>query len=127
MDAIAKNQFKSRLYQYNLSLLKFLSKQPLDVITNEIKKQLIRCGTSTGANYFEALAASSKRDFINFFHHSLKSINESKFWLGIIRDIRPTDVLVLNYLIKETEEIGNILAASILTMKGKRKGIHKQI
>ena len=84
-----------------------------------ITEQLLRSGTSIGANYFEARAASSKNDFINFFTHSLKSANESKFWLETLMDVEKCDIIKAEVLLKETTELANILAASILTLKGK--------
>ena len=120
---IAKQKFKVRIYRYILSLIKFLVKLPNDSVIREIKSQLTRSGTSIGANYFEAQGASSKKDYLNFFNHSLKSANETKFWLAILRDSKliPKELLKENEkLLQETKEIANIFAASILTMKGKK-------
>ncbi len=118
-----KKEFKVRLYKYIIRLLKFLTKLPNDPVVREIKSQLTRSGTSMGANHFEAEAASSKKDYQNFFHHGLKSANESKFWLAVLRDAGLTPDNLKNeceYLLQETKEIANILASSLLTMKGKR-------
>ncbi|MFA4941230.1 MAG: four helix bundle protein [Patescibacteria group bacterium] len=115
-----KREFKVRLYKYIIGLLKFLHKIPYDGVVNELRRQLIRSETSVGANYFEAEAASSKKDFQNYFHISLKSANESKFWLGILLDSNflPQDLkLEAKFLLQETKEIANILAASLITMK----------
>lgn len=85
-------------------------------------KQCLRSGTSILANYVEAQSASSKKDFINFFTHSLKSANESKVWLALFRDTRKKEDenKELQWLIKELIEISNIIASSILTLKGKK-------
>lgn len=118
-----KEGFKLRLYRYTLILLKFLVKLPNDPVIREIKSQLTRSGTSIAANYFEALAASSKKDYQNYFSISLKSTNESKFWLAILRDSKllpPNMVKDNEFLLAELKEIGNIFGASILTMKGRR-------
>jgi four helix bundle protein len=118
-----KKEFKIRLYKYIIRLLKFLSKLPNEPVVREIKSQLTRSGTSIGANYFEAEAASSKKDYQTFFHHSLKSANESKFWLATLRDAELVPIeskSELEGLLQETKELANILASSILTMKGKR-------
>jgi len=115
-----KREFKIRLYKYIIRLLRFLHKIPYDGVVNELRKQLIRSGTSIGANYFEAEAASSKKDFQNYFHISLKSANESKFWLGILLDsnfLSQNLILEAKILLQETKEIANILAASLITMK----------
>lgn len=73
-----KNEFKKRLYNWVLRIIKFIDKLPKDSTCNIIGKQLLRSGTSILANYIEANSASSKKDFINFFTYSLKSSNESK-------------------------------------------------
>jgi four helix bundle protein len=83
--------------------------------------QLLRSATSIGANVIEAKSASSKRDFIKFFEISLKSANETKYWLGLIRDATGFDKVKTNELLKEVEEISKMLSASIITMKNKRK------
>ena len=48
---------------------------------------MIRSGTSIGANYIEADASISKKEFVKFLSYSLKSMNESKFWLAILKDM----------------------------------------
>jgi len=119
-----KQKFKLRIYRYVIRLLKFLVKLPNDPVIREIKSQLTRSGTSMGANYFEAEGASSKKDYQNFFAIALKSTNESRFWLAVLRDsnLVPEELRSeCEYLLKEAGEIANIFASSILTMKGKRK------
>ncbi len=115
-----KNEFKNRLYQWVLRLIKFIDKLPRDSVCQVMGKQLLRSGTSVLANYVEANSASSKKDFINFFTHSLKSSNESKVWLALLRDTQKGDPVELSWLLKELQEVSNVLASSILTMKGKR-------
>lgn len=73
-----QEKFKLRLYQYILRLIKFLVKLPQNSVIIEIIRQVMDSGTSVGANYFEARAASSRKDYTNFFTHALKSANETK-------------------------------------------------
>ena len=115
-----KNEFKKRLYNWVLRLIKFIDKLPKDSVGNVLGKQLLRSGTSTLANYIEANSASSKKDFINFFTHSLKSANESKVWLTLLRDTNKGDQTELKWLLEELIQIANIFASSILTLKGKK-------
>ena len=120
---IDKQVFQKRIYAYIIKLLKFLSVLPKDPVRREIVSQLTRSGTSVGANYFEAKGASSKKDYQNYFHHSLKSANESKFWLKVLSD---SDLVPANlnaecdWLTKETGELASIFASSIITMKNKK-------
>ena len=115
-----KTELKRKIYNWILRLIKFLDGLPKDTITRRIIDQLFRSGGSIGANYVEAQASSSKKDFVNFLHYSLKSANESKFWLAVLRDTNRGKHNEINLLLDELIEIANILGASILTAKGKR-------
>jgi len=116
-----KNNLKYRAYIYALSIIKFLDKlNKNDFATQVLIKQLLRSATSVGANIVEAQAGCSKKDFTNFFSYALKSANESKFWLGLLRDSGKADKEQTNKLLQESAELANILASSILTLKGKR-------
>ncbi len=115
-----KNEFKKRVYSWVLSLIKFIDTLPKDSVGNTMGKQLLRSGTSVLANYIEANSASSRKDFINFFTHSLKSANESKVWLSLLRDTNKGDTALLKNLLDELIEIANVIASSILTLKGKK-------
>ena len=118
-----KKKFKLRIYEYILRLIRFLSKLPNTPVIREIKTQLTRSETSIGANYFEATGASTKKDYQNFFSYTLKSANETKFWLAILIDSKlvPKNLAPeAKWLLEETKELADILASSIITMKGKR-------
>jgi four helix bundle protein len=112
---------KERTYRYALDVMKFLEGLPDDYIAKTIGRQLLRSATSVGANVIEARASSSKRDFANFYTYSLKSANESKFWLGLLQDSGKASTEQVRPLLDETRELSNILASSILTMKGKKR------
>ncbi len=115
--------FKRRLYQFVLRLIRFIERLPENKTTRIIGDQLLRSGTSILGNYIEGKSASSKRDFLNFFNHSLKSANESKVWLAILRDLNYGDRKEAEWLLAELNEISRIFASSILTLKGKKKSI----
>lgn len=101
-------------------MIKFIDKLQKDSVSNILGRQLIRSGTSILANYIEASSASSKKDFTIFFTYSLKSANESKVWLALIRDTGKGNADELRWLLDELIEISNILASSIMTLKGKK-------
>lgn len=115
-----KNEFKKRLYVWVLRLIKLIDRLPKTMVSETIGRQLVRSGTSVLANYVEANSASSKKDFTNFFTHSLKSANESKVWITLLRDTGKGESNELGWLLQELTEIANVLATSILTLKGKR-------
>lgn len=78
-------ELKSRIYKFIIKTVRFLDKLPKnDALCRIVTDQLLRSVTSIGANYVEAIAGSSKKDFTNFLNYSLKSANESKFWLALL-------------------------------------------
>jgi four helix bundle protein len=115
-----KEEFKRRVYRFALDVIAFVDRLPAGQTSQIITEQLVRSTTSIGANVIEAQAASSRKDYTNFFTHALKSANECKFWFGLLRDSGRGDKEVVNRLLIEATEIANILATSILTLKGKK-------
>ena len=115
-----KEEFGARVYRFALDVIGFVDRLPAEQTSRIITDQLIRSTTSIGANVIEAQAPSSRKDYTNFFTHALKSANECKFWLGLLRDSGRGDKQTINRLVKEAMEIANILAASILNLKGRK-------
>lgn len=115
-----KIEFKRRLYTFTLQLIEFIDKLPSDNVSKRLGDQLLRSGTSIIGNYIEGQSASSKRDFTNYFNTSLKSCNESKLWLALLRDSKRSQSQQVEPLLKELDEITKIFASSILTLKGKK-------
>jgi len=115
-----KKEFKKRLYGFTLKLIEFLDKLPNDNVSQRIGDQLLRSGTSIIGNYIEGQAASSKRDFTNYFNTSLKSANESKLWLALLRDSGRAKAEEVSWFLNELDEIAKIFGSSILTLKGKK-------
>jgi len=116
-----KIEIKKRAYLFALDIIKFVSTLNYsDPTIRIICDQLLRSATSIGANIIEAQAASSRNDFRNFINHALKSANETKFWLALLRDSGKADHNRVNKLIDEAIEIANILASSIITLKGRK-------
>jgi len=114
------DELRKRIYKFVLNLISFIDSFPKnDSLCQIVTKQLLRSGTSIGANYVEAIAGSSRKDFTNFLTHSLKSANESKFWLALLRDTKKINKNTVDVLLKELEELSKILASSIKTLKNK--------
>ncbi|MEK9135696.1 MAG: four helix bundle protein [Bacteroidota bacterium] len=108
------------MYAFTLKLIELIDRLPHDNVGRRLGDQLIRSGTSIIANYVEAKAASSRRDFINYFTIALKSANESKLWISLLKDSGRLKGIESEWIAKELEEISNILAASIITLKAKK-------
>lgn len=115
-----KIEFKRRLYSFILKLIEIIENLPKDRVCYILGDQLLRSSTSILGNYIEGQAASSKKDFIKYFEISLKTANESKVWLAILRDRNKIVRDKAEWFINELNEISNIFGSSILTLKGKR-------
>jgi len=115
-----KIEFTKRLIRFSLKIIKFCEKIRSDRNLWSIADQLLRSATSIGANVIEAKASSSKLDYLRFFQIALKSANETKYWLILVKESSDKYRIEADELLKEAEEIARILAAGVLTMKGKR-------
>lgn len=116
----SKIEVKYRAFYLSIRIIEFLDKLPSKQSLRIISDQLIRCITSIGANIVEAKSSSSKREFLNYFQIALKSANESKYWLAILREVYSEKKQEINIFLQEVEEISKIIGSSVLTMKEKK-------
>jgi four helix bundle protein len=116
-----KNEFMERCYRFSIAVIKLTKDLPEKRVYWIVTDQLVRSATSIGANIIEGKSASSKKDFIKYYEIALKSANETKYWLGLLRDALDADKNEIGKLMKETSELAKILAASVLTMKGRKQ------
>lgn len=115
-----KDSFYQRTLTFSIRIIKLSDLVPNHRSSWVILDQLIRAATSIGANIIEAKAASSKRDYINFYSYALKSANETIYWLTLLKETGKASPEELDLLLDEAIQLGNIIAASIITMKKKR-------
>ncbi len=115
-----KTDLKIRCYCFSIKIIKFLETLPEKKVYWVIADQLLRSATSIGANIVEAKSSSSRKDFIKFYEIALKSANESKYWLGLLRDATEADKQEINKIMDELQEISKMLGASIITLKNKK-------
>lgn len=105
---------KSKSFMFSLEIVRFC-----ELLNNqkqyEISKQLLRSGTSIGANISEAQFAASRADMINKLKISEKEANETAYWIEILRALE--DSHILKSLQEKLLEIKKMLAASIKTLK----------
>jgi len=116
-----KTDLKSRTYEFSVKLIRFVDGEVNTVSGGIIVKQVIRAATSVGANIVEAKSSSSRRDFVNFYTHALKSANETKYWLSLLKDTSSLNGEKIDNMISEISEIANMLGASIITLKNRNR------
>lgn len=90
-------------------------------VYHSVIDQLLRSATSVGANVIEGKSGNSRKNLINCFSIALRSANETKYWLCLIRDTMVVNKEETNQLIKEADEIPKIIGKSIMTLKQNQK------
>ncbi|MFM2312715.1 MAG: hypothetical protein RLZZ04_1991 [Cyanobacteriota bacterium] len=86
-------------------------------IKRTLGKQLLRSGTSIGANCKEAVSAQSRRDFVHKYEIALKEAQETEYWLEILIESETIDEKKFGKLLEESREIIKILSSSVKKLK----------
>ncbi len=92
-------------------LCRFLEKQ--DRVSRMLANQLLRSGTSIGANVEEAQAGQSKPDFIAKMSISRKEARETLYWLRLLQESESVEADKLSEILKEADELVRILTAIV--------------
>lgn len=108
-----------RTYKFALRVVKLVSALPRSAEGEVLGRQVLRSGTSIGANVEEAYAATTDRDFTYKMATALKEARETHYWLRLIRDGGLLPAKRLESLIQEALEIKLILGQTVLTSKTK--------
>jgi four helix bundle protein len=119
-------EIKLRNHSLSFSVIQFIDKIIIKRIFYSMIDQLLRSITSIEANLVEAKSAYSKKDFIKFYEISLKSSNETEYWLYLLRDRLKLYHNELNRLLKETAEISKIIASIIIKLKNTKATLIKE-
>jgi len=96
----------------------YLNEQKKEAV---MSKQLLRCGTSIGANVHESVYAQSRSDFISKLSISLKEASETSYWLTLLNRTEYVDSKVYESMKKDIDEICRIIISTIKTTKGNEK------
>ena len=97
-----------------VKLYKYLKEEKKEYI---MSKQLMRCGTSIGANLAEAKRGQSTKDFVSKIYISLKESSETEYWLELLYKTEYLTEKEYDSLKSDVNEIGKILMATVKTMK----------
>ena len=109
-----------RLVQFALRILKLCAAIPNSPEGRLIRGQLVRCGTSPGAQYREACRARSAAEFISKVESGQQELDETDYWLLILERSEMISAAKLKPLQDETRELISIFAASAKTAKRKK-------
>ena len=104
---------EDRTLEFSKNLIALCKKLPKNSINLPIVSQVVRSGTSIGANYREANDGLGKKDAVHSLRISRKEAKETSYWLELLLDSNTSLELELNPLIKECVELRNILSSMI--------------
>jgi four helix bundle protein len=113
---------KVRTRDFAIRIVRLFQALPKSTEAQIIGRQLLRSGTSVGANYRAACRARSKAEFISKIGIVVEEADESVFWIDLLEATTILSAQKLCGIAKEAEELLAIFAASQLTAKGLRRG-----
>jgi len=121
MDKINKSEsiVANKAYAFALSVVKLYKQLVEEKKEYVLSKQVLRSGTSIGANVNEAVCAQSKRDFVHKLSIALKETRETNHWLNLLKDSNYITNEIFNKMMDDCSEIFKILSSIILTTKQK--------
>ncbi len=113
-------EMKTRTKQFALRIIRLVQTLPSNMAAQIIGRQLLRSGTSVGANYRAACRAKSTADFIHKLSIVEEETDESIYWMELLIDGQIIKENLLKNLTDEGNQILSIVVASIKTSKEKR-------
>ncbi len=116
---MTQEEMKAKTKQFALRVLKLVQSLPPNLVTNTIGKQLLRSGTSVGANYRAACRGKSTADFINKLCIVEEEADESIYWMELLVEAQLVKENLLNNLMDEGNQILSIVVSAIRTSKEK--------
>ena len=106
-----------RTKQFALDVIRFCEHLPKDETSRILSRQLLRSGTSVGANYRAAHRAKSKPDFISKMGTVLEEADESAYWIELLCAAEKVDSSIATPLYREADELVAIAVSSINTAR----------
>ncbi|MEO8174328.1 MAG: four helix bundle protein [Sediminibacterium sp.] len=111
------NVILNKSYLFSIRIVKLYVHLRNDKKEYHLSGQIVRSGTSIGANIEEALGGSSRRDFKAKLDIAYKEARETRYWIKLLRDSNILDARLANSLFMDCEEILKLLASIIKTLK----------
>jgi four helix bundle protein len=117
-----KNQsiIAEKAYQFAIRIVKMCQYLESERREYVLSKQVLRSGTSIGANCYEAISAQSDADFVHKFQIALKEANETDYWLRLLKDTQYLEENMAESMRNDCHEIIKILRSIILSLKAKK-------
>ena len=108
-----RNDLCDRLLKFAIDVIRYLRTVKNTVETMDMKRQLVKSSTSSGANYEESQGSPTRPDAKTKIGIALKEMRESSYFLRIFNQLKLGDIAQSEYLVKESSELKSILASII--------------
>ena len=115
-----KFELEHRTKSFAMNIIQFVSKLPKGKVSDVIGYQLLKSGTSVGANYRESNRAESRKDFIHKIGIIEKEASETQYWLELCQEAHIGDDDESLKLLQESSELLAIFTSIGKTTRGKR-------
>ena len=122
----ARQDLRKRTKDYALRIIKLYAALPNDAVAQVLGKQVLRSGTSVGAQYREACRAKSNADFVNKIEGALQELDETGYWLELIAETNLVKAERMNALQEETEELIAMFVTMVKGVKEKTRMLKKK-
>jgi four helix bundle protein len=116
-----REDLRNRTFEFSLNIIEITELLPKNKTTDVIIYQLVKCGTSVGANYRAAKRARSDKEFISKINIVLEEADETLFWLEIIKAKTWIKNELIEIMKKEADELTAIFVSTLKTMNSKIK------
>jgi four helix bundle protein len=110
---VKKNDLCERLLRFAVEVILYLRTVKNTIETIDIKRQLVKAATSSGANYEESQGSPTKPDAKTKIGIALKEIREANYFLRVFQELVSGDIKQNDYLVNESSELKKILASII--------------
>lgn len=108
---------KDKSYKFAIRVVKLYLYLKNEKREFQLSKQILRSGTSIGANVEEALGGQSKKDFLNKMSIAYKEARETNYWIRLLKDTDFIDKEMYDSIIKDSYELLKILSKIQITIK----------
>ncbi len=113
---------RGRTKRYALKVIRLYSNLPKSTEAQVLGRQLLRSGTSPGAQYREACRAKSDADFISKMEGALQELDESDYWLDLLGETKLAPPDELEHLRDETNQLIAIFVSMVRKTKDRKTG-----
>ena len=112
-----KEELKARFKQFSIRVINMVDSLPNTLSARAIGAQVVRSGTSPGANYRAACIAKSEKDFLNKLKMVEEELDETSHWIELIIETEMLPKQRMDSLLKECNELLSIIVRSITTTR----------